>query len=576
MQRDGVRWLNNLVAELVNLRSLPSRARVDRTFNHPRDGWLLLRGTFTGNGKVWIGIDAETQGDAAILYTRTSPKMQEAMRFLPAGEHTLNVWQEGEVAVKSLVARAIPELIFCKFRYDPHIAPHGPYDWRFLQRHILPHVNVIVGSGADEHRPFVEEFRNRGKRWILEVPATPYFQRLPADEAYRYWTSSAGMEDPLYDGIIVDEFFGNDDRHYEAITESVRRIHRNSRFRHKVFCPYCTNMFGARMSEEFIRAVMECGYPLAWERYLPEQPTEEEAKALLESELTGDMRKWQSAFPGCQKRMIVCLGYLQMITTESLNVDPQVDFKVWMDMQFRHIATDPAFFGTFGLMEYTSGYADEETVRWAAKLYRHYGIEGRTSLLSDQYGFRYRLNHLDNPDFAEGVRGWVVEAAEQGSVDTKRYEGYSWLQGRYPRTKRGDTFLWMRRSGKKPNVIAQEVKHLRPGRLYSLKMVTADYRDLIEGTSAEKTHGISVRLKDVEMIPEKCFQFAIPNNYAHHVGAFNDRHRFWMNYHHRVFRAKSSTAYLTVSDWLAETEPAGPIGQELMLNFVEVQPYLEE
>jgi len=30
MQREGVRWLNNLVAELVNLESLPPRTRIHR------------------------------------------------------------------------------------------------------------------------------------------------------------------------------------------------------------------------------------------------------------------------------------------------------------------------------------------------------------------------------------------------------------------------------------------------------------------------------------------------------------------------------------------------------------------
>lgn len=574
--RSGVQWLNNLVAELLKLRSLSPRTDIDRTFIHPRDGWVFIRSTVKGDGRVWIGVDARTKDEAVISHTRASLETQEAMRFLSAGEHTITVWQEGGAVVESLVVRAIPELIFCKFRYDPHIAPHGPYDWSFLQKHVLPHVNVIVGSGAEEHRPFVEEFKAQGKRWIEEVYAAPYFERVSADEAYRYWVSREGMKNPLYDGIIVDEFFGRDDEQYDAITESVRRIYRSRRFRHKVFCPYCVNMFGARKSEEFVRAVMECGYPLAWERYLAEQPTEEKARALLDSALSGDMRKWQSAFPGCQERMIICFGYFDMITTESLNVNPEVDFKVWMDMQFHHVATAPAFRGMYGLMEYTSGYADEETVRWAARLYRHYGIEGRTEMLSERYGFRYRLNHLDNPDFVSGTRGWTIEAAEQGSVDARCYEGYGWLQGRYPRTKLGDTFIWMKRSDKKPNMITQRVKNLQPGRLYSLKMVTADYRDLVEGRSAQQTHAVSIRLVGVEPVSEKCFQFAIPNNYAHHLGPFNDKHRFWMNYHYNVFRAKSNTAQLVLSDWLKETEPAGAVGQELMVNFEEVQPYLEE
>lgn len=49
-----------------------------------------------------------------------------------------------------------------------------------------------------------------------------------------------------------------------------------------------------------------------------------------------------------------------------------------------------------------------------------------------------------------------------------------------------------------------------------------------------------------------------------------------MNYHWRVFKAKETTAKLTVTDWQDDQHPGGPIGQELMFNFVEVQPYLGE
>ena len=48
-----------------------------------------------------------------------------------------------------------------------------------------------------------------------------------------------------------------------------------------------------------------------------------------------------------------------------------------------------------------------------------------------------------------------------------------------------------------------------------------------------------------------------------------------MNYHWRVFRAKQTTAQLTVTDWKNATTPGGPSGQELMFNFFEVQPYFE-
>ena len=317
------------------------------------------------------------------------------------------------------------------------------------------------------------------------------------------------------------------------------------------------------------------GYRFAWECYLKEPASEPLARKHLQRELTAGMSGWQRAFPGCEPRAIICFGYMSQ-PPESLNANPQVDYKVWMDMQFQHLATDPAFVGLGGLMEYTSGYADEETVRWAAKLFRHYGIEGKRELLSKEHGYRYQLDHIVNADFTDGTEGWTVAPAAEGSIATRSVKGFGWLEGRYPPTQQGDTVLWMKRSAAKPNRVAQEVKGLKPGKLYSLKLFTADYRDLQDGKSAEQKHAVTIRLDGVELLPEKCFQHVFPECYSHDLGPFNRDHRFYMNYHVRVFRAKSGKAMLAISDWAGTTDPGGTVGQELILNFAELQPYLPD
>ena len=50
----------------------------------------------------------------------------------------------------------------------------------------------------------------------------------------------------------------------------------------------------------------------------------------------------------------------------------------------------------------------------------------------------------------------------------------------------------------------------------------------------------------------------------------------WMNFHRVVFRARSETAGLVISDWASPTAPGGPEGQQLIFNFVQVQAYFEE
>ncbi|MBI4244530.1 MAG: hypothetical protein HY606_10605 [Planctomycetes bacterium] len=131
----------------------------------------------------------------------------------------------------------------------------------------------------------------------------------------------------------------------------------------------------------------------------------------------------------------------------------------------------------------------------------------------------------------------------------------------------------MKRSQKKPNIISQLIKNLKPGNLYSIKMITADYDDVSEGISEKKKHAVAINIDNVDIMSNKNFQEIIGS--SSRMGPFDDNHRAWMNYHWKVFRVKETTAELSISDWISDKEPGGPIGQELILNFIEVQPYFE-
>ncbi len=135
----------------------------------------------------------------------------------------------------------------------------------------------------------------------------------------------------------------------------------------------------------------------------------------------------------------------------------------------------------------------------------------------------------------------------------------------------------MKRSPSKPNAFSQEITHLEPGRLYSLKMITADHQDLVRGTSRRAAHAISIALEGVELQTgsQDAFSNCPYHSWATEAG-FTEAKPLWMNYHWRVFRAKGATARLSVSDWKSPTQPGGAAGQELMFNFLELQPYLSE
>ena len=576
---EAVRVLNNLVWELLDVTIAPTAAaQAEYELTVPRDRWVLVRTTAraSGAGRVSVWLDADPPPNAAIVHTGTGgPDTLEAMRFLRAGRHVVRVGVQGDGSLQRLVVRAIPALQHAFYGADPHIHPYGPYDWEFLGKDVRPNVNVMI-SGGDPEPQHLQQWTDSGRSWIsiVGLPRPLTTDAAGIEKAYRHWSGALGFQHPLMDGVIVDEFGGGDEMIYDVYRQAVERIYAEPAFAGKGLSPYGGTFYGEDRSREFARAAVKGGGAICWERYLPEQPTEEEARAFIERRVVDEMLRWEKGLPGAAAQMVVVYGYMSQ-PTESLNVAPDVDFKVYMDMQIRTLATHPAFFGLGGVQQYHSSYCDEENVRWAGRLYRHYCIEGHTEPLTRD---PYHLRHIRNPDFREGMQGWSTEAAEPGSIRPHRYDGYSWLQGRYPRTTAGDAFMLMRRSRQRPNSIAQDIVGLEPGRLYSMKMISGDYQDLVGEVSRKNTHALSITLENVETLtgPKQHFRFVFPNCYAHKLGKFDRHHQYWMNYWWRVFRAKDKTARLTVSDWAGASEPGGPAGQELMLNFIEIQPYLGE
>ena len=579
----NIRVLNNLCWELLNVKGdLQSGTRQQHKFSLPCDRWIFIRttGAVPAGAAVSVTINSDIQ--AATAHSKSGTL--EAMRYLKAGPHTLHISRKGNAKLNHLIVRAIPALQHAFYKAGgPHIAPYGPYDWEFLKKDIRPNVNVMISR--DNPKPeHIKAWTDSGRRWIgitnVFIPDLDEKKPDAVEKIYKHWSSSPGYQHPLMDGVIVDEFGGGGHTVYDLYRRAVERIQADPKYEGKTFSPYASGTFyRPDRSREFARVCIEGGGYVCPEKYLSEKPTREEAKQFIYHAMVAPMAKWEEGLPGVTSRMIIVLGYLSE-PMESLNVDPTVDFKVYMDMQIRALATHPAFFGLGGIQEYHIGYCDEENARWTGRLYRHYCIEGNTQPLTKD---PYKLRHIQNPDFADGTRGWTIRPAEADSIRTKEHRGYSWLEGRYRRTQMGDTFLLMKRSAKRPNVFSQEIKDLKRGRLYSMKMITGDYQDLIKEKSEKKQDGVTITLDGVNVLrdPKKNFHFTFPNHPSHQLGKFKRRHEYWMNYHWRVFRATATTAKLIVTDWKSDPstssgqeEAGGPIGQELMFNFIEIQPYI--
>ena len=583
-----VKILNNFCWELLNLEE---PAGLDQTvrFSVPIDRWIFIQTTAESSelhteARIHLGFNHEP------LLVHTQSGNEEAMCFLTAGTYTLKPQLRGDMKITRIIVRAIPALQYALYGESCHVYPYGPYDWNFLEKYILADINVMISNRHVVPKPaHIGAWKAQGRRWIDD--ATAAFHLLKRDQKGKMYFDGSHQEavDAIYDnwarrtwalrhhqvdGIIIDEIIGRNVSVYDAYRDAAARLYTHPLFLGKTVDLYVATklLFEDARGKELAQFCVDHGGYLAQEWYLQELPSEAEAQARIDEIFVTQMRQWEATLPGVTPRIVATLA-CETAYPENADRYPNVDFKVFMDMQMHTLATRREFFALGGFQWYKSGYTDEEVMRWSARLYRHYCIEGHRNRLTHD---PYELSHIANPDFAEGTAGWQIHPAATGSVETEHYQGYGQLQGRWGKNM-GDQFLLMRRSPDRPNVFSQDIKYLEPGRLYVMKMISSDYQDLLEGKSFKSPNAVSITIDDVDVLaePDKSFQFTYQHSFGDKRDKFDAEHPYWMNLHRRIFRALKTTAKLTVTDWQNAQGPGGRNGQELMFNFIQIQPYLE-
>jgi len=554
--------LNNLVSELMNAQRRGLLQRRELAFMNPRDGWCF----FSVEGGATLTLEGE---DKPLAAAPASGAATEAMRLLPAGRHTLRITG----TPTQVIVRSIPALVHNVYPTTPGIQPFGTHTWERMAKYTLPNCNMIESHRLDI--PESSEWLAQGRHWIVNrTAAWLSAQRnggsFDGPEAiYQYWRKTPGFGTDKISGMQVDEYGASwGGAKLTATSRSVAMLAEDPNFAGKYWIPFAAGSFQSDSGRLFVKTTLAAGWPFSIERYIGEMPTEEQDREHVRSTLLAEAERWETTAPSSLRRAIFTLmyAYLPYCTT---NRFPTIDFRAHLEMQMQVLATGPSYFGLWGVQPYRANYVDEEILHWMGMLLRHYAIEGRTDwLLQDPYA----LAHVTDPDFTEGVKHWRIEPAEDGAIFADDFEGYGTLEGRYPWASYGNTFLVMKRGSKAPNRFIQTIRGLTQGRVYSLKLITGDYDDLKADRSQKRTHAVTIDIAGADVLDD-AFQY--PFYSARGPKPFDRDHPFHMNYHWRRFRAKGPTAELIISDWKNETDPAGPIGQQLMYNFIEIQPYLQ-
>jgi len=573
------RTLNNLVRELASFdfSASPKEDYLSEPyktipFERKKDGWIYISINIVLNksDRVWItladdfsekpvlGVDNEAKAD----------KAPETMRFVKAGSYKIRVWTKGRPKLNNIIVRSIPEIIFYKVEFlqkKPYFQDFlRMYYWDYLRENILDSYNVIVSDADDRYAPYINEWRKGGGKWLV---GTGISWGPAVDNVYKKWGKL--MENLLYDGIIIDEFGGSDKfvAAYPLWGKTMKKIRSSPKCKGKMLYGFTGTSYNSRRRLLF-DTLFESGYKCVPEAYYDEKPTEKGAEKHLEKYLMNVFTKWREGYPGVEENMVICLAPSNIPPRCSWNTCPNVNFKVFVDKQFYYLANHPAFKNLYGVTFFAAHYMDEEILRWFAKLIRHYMIEGNRQMLSTD---PYILTHLINPGFEEGQKGWDFSAASSGSIKVIDAAEMQFKKSRgWNAIPEGDKVLYTKRAKNRPNIVSQKIKNLTPGRLYSLKVYNTDFRNFIE----KKRVAVSIQLKGVDLLPDKCRDDVFTYDFP--LTKKKGEIKVCWNGHYRVFRAKTDSGELILSDWIINDMAGGPPGQEIIWDFIELQPYFSD
>jgi hypothetical protein len=555
IDRSRIKPLNSLVAEVLNqpLKNTPEPQAF--TFVNPRQGWVFVACvTTTPPAGLTVRI-----GDQDTVITATTARL-EAFRELPPGEHRITV--SGAGAEARLVVRSIPEIFDYPPCSDSYVKENGSYGWDFMKQHILHAVTTLNGGVLPGDA--LPEAKALGLKWLANFNVAPVDDPANVQERME---KHAGMTQPQYDGFTSDElFFGR--ATIDNYTKALWAL-RNPENR-LVYTWIVGKPSIASLHTDFMSAALNAAKGrgrLLFEAYCHPQADEKAAAAYLDNMIGETMRRFNAFLPNAAAGTGIIFGNFNQIPIISLEDDPAVDFKYYLDMQVNLVANSPDFVGLATTGYWGTYYGDEELARWSFKLMRHYAVEGNKEMLSSRYGFKYNPGFLANCDFAAGLQGWVAAPAAEGSIRTDTIAGYGQKsQGRWGGGSAGDTVCVLTRNADKPNRISQTAQGLEVGKAYCLQFVTADRKDLAAKKYNPRRYGIAAELEGAELLAGKGFVHVDTRNggrYEHNDNVAK------INLNRIIFRATAATQTVAFSD--AKALP----GEELVLNFVQLKPYLE-
>ena len=501
---------------------------------------------------------AFTLAEPGWVYAKVGDR--ESIRRYEAGVHRLAA-ASGE-SVRPVV-RAIGDIYYYSPLTDSKIDNMPKRTWDRFVKEVLPNITTVDGARllTDGQAAYMQA---EGRHVETIIVSREFKTREELDRALR---THRAMTLPRYDGAVLDEEFFDRQAHLDFCTEALWKFSRECPDeRHRIAVAIVGNPMSGALDTDFLSAVANASQGrgvLNIEAYYRTKATEEEAREEIFRGYGRTVSEIRKANPVAVGHAVLMLGIFTQHPILSLVHHPEVDYRYYLDMQMQAVVTDPVFAGLHGVGTWGSGYADEELHSWVLKLFRHYLIEGKTTLLSNEYGLKYLPGHVRNGDFRGGLSEWETS----GDVKPDRIAklGRDVLQRWWAPGGLGDEYASFVR-GKEPSRVRQVLKGLVPGCRYLVEFMSFDPREVKANKPGKRRHPVrGVLGTGAEVLRDKCWTW---------VGGKDESAKRvncgYLNLHHLVFDARAAEVEFEIDD--AEAEE----GSELGVNSIVVKRALAE
>ncbi|MCQ2396318.1 MAG: hypothetical protein MJ106_01310 [Lentisphaeria bacterium] len=487
---------------------------------------------------------------------------KEWIGFLPAGKYTLeNLPQDTEIS-----ANSIPELYF----YAPGINNmpdiEGFYDWPELGKELLRSTTTLSIGHMDWKSLDIYRKHNRlilNNFGVLGLEREDYPQILKD-----YFAKNRTMTDKFYDGFSLDEYniCSGDQAPLVRVTEFLRQLENPDKRPMRIWTYGDGRFEDTPERRAFLETCCNGVSKIMMELYLSTPLTQEEAQKAIERRFLGFIRSIRKSAPQRVDHVGIVPGSFNQITEITLEHFPNIDFRYFLDMQMNLLANSEEMRG-LGLIGYWGcNYVDEDLQRWGLELMRHYFVEGNKDMLSDKFGFTYKMDFLQNGDFRNGLEGWTTDPAPDGAI----FQGNG-VQERFAETSierwgelydgyAMNCFAVMRKGTSGENRLTQVLKGLVPGQEYMLNYVTTNYYEL--KTDQRRPHATGIHAEfDAAQVDAQPERVHVDRNVTRSSGAGR------VNLHRVYFTPKTDEATLTITD----RDSNGIPGEELGITFVQIK-----